>query len=365
MKDELYYRVALTMIPDLGPIRARLLVEHFGSASSVLKAKKKEISSVEGIGELCARSIKAWEQFSEAEEEIHFIEKHHIQPLFITDKDYPQRLLHCYDPPILLYYRGVANLNSSRIISIIGTRNHTAYGKQMTEELIAALETQQVLITSGLAFGIDAIAHKTALQYGLPTVGVLGHGLDTIYPSHNRFLAKEMLSQGGLLTEFRKNTKPDKHNFPKRNRIVAGMADATIVIETANKGGSMITAELACNYNRDVFAIPGKITDARSSGCLQLIKQNKAVLLTDAEQLLETMGWIEKKRVIKKQKELFFELTAEEKIIINILKEKETTPIDALYLQSGLSSSSVAAAMLNLEIQNVISSMPGKLYKLI
>jgi len=365
VKNELYYQVALTMIPELGPVRARLLVEHFGNASSIFKAKKKEISVIEGIGEFSARSVKEWNGFSDAEEEILFIEKHHIQPLFITDKNYPQRLLHCYDPPTLLYYRGVADLNSSRIISIIGTRNHTEYGKQMTEQLIASLQTQQVTIVSGLAFGIDSIAHKTSLQYQLPTIGVLGHGLDTIYPSQNKSLAKEMLQQGGLLTEFRRNTKPDKHNFPKRNRIVAGMADATIVIETASKGGSMITAELAHNYNRDLFAIPGKITDHKSSGCLQLIKQNKAMLLTGSEQLLEVLGWQEKKKLIKKQKELFIELSDNEKIIVHLLKEDEATSIDVIFLKSGLSSSSVAAAILNLEIQNVIVSLPGKMYKLI
>jgi DNA processing protein len=365
VKDELYYQVALTIIPELGPIRARLLVEHFGHASAVFKAKKKDISVIEGIGEFSAKSVKEWNGFKEAEEEILFIEKHHIRPLFITDANYPQRLLHCYDPPTLLYYRGNADVNNSRIISIIGTRNHTDYGRQMTEQLINSLQTQQVLIVSGLAFGIDTIAHKTSLQCQVPTIGVLAHGLDTIYPSQNKNLAKEMLQQGGLLTEFRRNTKPDKHNFPKRNRIVAGMADATIVIETANKGGSMITAELAYNYNRDLFAIPGKITDHKSSGCLQLIKQNKAVLLTSGEQLLETMGWLEKKKSVKKQKELFIELSDAEKIIVDLLKENEATPIDALYLKSGLSSSSVAAAILNLEIQNVVIALPGKMYKLV
>ena len=345
MKDELYYQVALTLIPDLGPIRARILIDHFETASAVFKAKKKEISALEGIGELCARSLKEWDCFTEAEAEICFIEKHHIQPLFITDTNYPQRLLHCYDPPTLLYYRGTANLNQSRIISIIGTRNHTEYGKQVTEQLVSALKTEQVLIISGLAFGIDAIAHKSALQNNLPTVGVLGHGLDTIYPSQHKTLAKEMLQHGGLLTEFRKESKPDKHNFPKRNRIVAGMADATIVIETASKGGSMITAELAHNYNRDLFAVPGKITDTKSSGCLQLIRQNKAMLLTGAEQLLETMGWQEKKKIIPKQKELFIELTADEKMIVNLLSETEAIHIDVLFLKSGLSSSCVAAAI--------------------
>ena len=365
MKEELICRMALTMIPELGSVKARLLIEHFGDAVSIFSARKKELSCIEGIGELCARRVKEWNSFQEAEEEILFAEKHQLQILFISDKDYPQRLLHCYDPPTILYYRGNTNLNNSRIISIIGTRNHTDYGRQVTEQLIDSLQTQNVLLVSGLAFGIDAIAHKSSLQHQIPTVGVLAHGMDTLYPSQHKSLAKEMLLNGGLLTEFRKNTKPDKHNFPKRNRIVAGMADATIVIETAVKGGSMITAELAYNYNRDLFAIPGKITDSKSSGCLKLIRQNKATLLTDADQLIETMGWQEKKKTIKKQKELFIELSAEERIIVQLLKETESTHVDTLYVKSGLSSSTVAAVILNLEMQNVICSLPGKMYKLL
>lgn len=365
MQEELLYQIALTMIPELGAVKAKILTEHFGNASAIFQAKKKELSAVEGIGELCARRLKEWKGFSEAEAEIVFTEKHHLQTLFISDKDYPQRLLHCYDPPTLLYYRGNANLNSTRIVSIVGTRNHTEYGKQVTEQLVHSLQSQRVMIVSGLAFGIDALAHKASLQNQLPTIGVLAHGMDTLYPAQHKSLAKEMLRDGGLLTEFRKNSKPDKHNFPKRNRIVAGMADATVVIETAVKGGSMITAELAYNYNRDLFAIPGKITDAKSSGCLKLIRQNKAILLTGAEQLVELMGWEEKKKNIKKQKALFIELSAEERVIINLLNEEQGTPIDVLYIKSGLSSSSVAAAILNLEIQNVICSLPGKMYKLL
>ncbi len=365
MKEELICRLALTMIPELGSVKARLLIEHFGDAAAVFSAKKKELSCIEGIGELCARRLKEWNDFQEAEEEIAFAEKHQLQILFITDKHYPQRLLHCYDPPTVLYYRGNANVNSQRIISIIGTRNHTEYGRQVTEQLIASLQTQNILVVSGLAFGIDAIAHKTSLQYQIPTIGVLAHGIDTLYPPQHKSLAKEMLLQGGLITEFRKNTKPDKHNFPKRNRIVAGMADATIVMETAVKGGSMITAELAYNYNRDLFAVPGKITDSKSSGCLKLIRQHKATLLTDADQLIETMGWEEKKKNIKKQKELFIELSADERIIVNLLKDTEVTPVDVLYIKSGLSSSTVAASLLTLELQHVICSLPGKMYKLL
>lgn len=365
MKDELFYQVALTMIPELGPVRAKLLVDHLGSASAVFKARKKELSNIEGIGDYSARAVKQYAQFSEVDDELLFIEQHQIKPLFITGKEYPQRLLHCYDPPTLLYYKGSADLNAPRIISVIGTRNHTDYGKQVTEQLIHALRSQQVMIVSGLAFGIDAIAHKTALQTGLPTVGVLGHGFTNMYPYQHKTLAKEMLANGGLLTEFRSDIKPDKHNFPRRNRIVAGMADATIVIETASKGGSMITAELAHNYNRDLFAVPGKINDQRSGGCLQLIQQNKAMLFTNAEHLMETMGWFDKKTSPKKQREMFIELTDDERILVNILREKENAAIDILYLNSGLSSSSVASAILNLEIQNVIVALPGKIYRLV
>ncbi len=231
--------------------------------------------------------------------------------------------------------------------------------------MIAGLKPLPVLIASGLAFGIDAIAHKAALQHGMPTVGVLGHGLDTIYPQQHKTLSKEMLQYGGLLSEFRKGTQPDKHNFPKRNRVVAGMSDATIVIETDIKGGSMITAELAHNYNRDLFAVPGKITDSKSSGCLQLIQQNKAILLSNAEQLIEVMGWLEKKKQVEKQTALFVELSKEEKIVVDLLNNKACVPIDELYLKSGLSSSMMASVILNLELQNIIRALPGKQFSLI
>jgi DNA processing protein len=366
MYNDLIHQIALTQIDGIGPVQAKLLIEHFKTAEAIFKAKKKELSVIDGIGEIKAAQIKAFNDFKLAEEEVLFCQKHHIQTLFITDTNYPQRLLHCYDPPTMLYYRGTADLNANKTISIIGTRSNTDYGKQVTEQLIEHLALLNVTIVSGLAFGIDAIAHKTAIRHKQPTVGVLAHGLNSIYPSQHKNLAKDMLLNGGLLTEFSITETAIKFNFPKRNRIVAGISDATIVIETAAKGGSMITAELAYNYNRDLFAIPGKITDGKSSGCLKLIQQNKAILLTDAEQLIETMGWEEKKHSKpKKQRELFIELTSDEKIIVAILKEKESVHIDEIYLKSGLSSSSVAAIILNLELQNVINSLPGKVYQLL
>jgi len=365
MDNELLYQVALTLVPHIGPVQAKILAEHFGSAQQVFKAKKKQLSLIEYVGEVRAASIKAFEGFTAAEEEIAFLEKYQIRPLFITDQDYPKRLLHCYDAPTLLYYKGDADLNTTKVISIIGTRSNTDYGRQLTEKLVQELKDHQVLVISGLAFGIDAIAHKSAYNNGLPTVGVLAHGLDTIYPSQHKTLAKEMLQHGGgLITEQRRYSKPDKHNFPKRNRIVAGMADATIVVETAVKGGSMITAELANSYNKDVFAFPGRTTDVKSMGCNHLIKQNKAMLLNNAQELLEMMGWEKKKAKTNIQRAMFIDLTEEERIVLKVLGEKDSTHIDELYLKTGLSSSSVAASVLNLELQGILQSLPGKLYRL-
>jgi DNA processing protein len=368
LTNDLLYQIALTQVPNIGCVQAKILIEHFHDAASVFKAKESGLKNLEGIGEVRARSIKSFNNFSKAEEEIKFIEKFKIKPLFLTDKDYPKRLLNCYDSPTLLFYKGTADLNASKIIAVIGTRSHTEYAKQVTDKLVKELASQHVLIVSGMAYGVDAIAHKAAVRNQLPTVGVLAHGLDQLYPQEHSGLAKDMIKHnGGLLTEYRSKTKPDKHNFPIRNRIVAGMSDATIVIETGIKGGSMITAELANGYNKDVFAIPGKVTDTKSAGCNYLIKNNKAMLLTDAQELIEVMGWEEKaksKKEGKRQREIFIELTKEEKVIIDILKEKETVHIDEINLKSGLSSSTVAAAILSLELQGVINTIPGKMYSL-
>lgn len=366
MTNDLLYQIALTLVPNIGNVHAKSLVNIYGDAQSVFKAKKKDLENIEGIGTVRATSIKAFDNFQSSEEEIAFIEKYKITPLFITDSNYPQRLLNCYDSPVLLFYRGNTDLNSSRIISIVGTRNNSDYGKAVCEKIIEDLAEENVLIISGLAFGIDTIAHKAALKNNLPTLGVLAHGLDRIYPSQNKSLAKQMVEHGGLLTEFLAHTNPDKQNFPKRNRIVAGMCDAVIVIETGKKGGSLITAELGNNYNKDVFAIPGRIGDTKSEGCNYLIKNNKAALINGADDLLEMMNWkpIEKKAV-KKQRELFIELSPDEKTIVDILNQQDAVHIDELYFKSGLSSSAVAAALLMLEMQGVVLSMPGKMYKMI
>ena len=367
MNNELLHQLALTLVPNIGDVQAKILIQHFGEVSAIFKAKTSALEKIEGIGSVRAKSIKEFDDFHIAEKEHEFIEKYKIKTFFLTDKDYPKRLLNCYDSPTLLFYKGIADLNAPKIVAIVGTRTNTEYGKQFTEKLVKDLSEQNITIISGLAFGIDAMAHKAALKHGLPTVGVVGHGLDKIYPSENSSLAKEMIkAEGGILSEFFSGTKPDKHNFPLRNRIVAGISDATVVVETNIKGGSMITGNLANAYNRDVFAVPGRTTDTKSSGCNHLIKYNKAILLTDADELLELMGWKEKSKTkTKKQKELFIELTPEEKQVVQLLQAKETVSIDEINLSSGLSSSTIAAAILNLELQNVVASLPGKMYKLL
>ncbi|MCF3111380.1 DNA-processing protein DprA [Niabella sp. CC-SYL272] len=365
MEHPLMYRIALTLVPNIGPVIARMLLQHL-SPEAIFTERRSVLESIEGLGKLRADSILKFNGFSQAERELVFIEKHGVRPLFLTDADYPQRLLNCYDAPVLLYYKGNADLNQSKIVAVVGSRLHTEYGRQVCEQLIHDLQDSGVLVVSGLAYGIDSLVHRSSLKAGLQTVGVLAHGLDKIYPADHLAMAREMTGQGGLLTEFVTGTKPDRHHFPSRNRIVAGMSDTTVVVETEIKGGSMITADLANGYYKDVFAFPGKISDKKSSGCNHLIKTNRAQLLTDGKQLLETMGWAPVKKTVKKQtRELFIELSAEEQAIVTLLQERQQADIDELHLRSGLSSSRVAVAVLNLEMQQVIQALPGKMYQLL
>ncbi|MCH5600054.1 DNA-processing protein DprA [Niabella ginsengisoli] len=365
MSTTLLYQIALTLIPGIGCVQARNLLEHM-EPEEIFKAPKKLLEKIDGLGEVRIKKIRDFKDFTTAEKEIAFIEKYKISPLFINDSAYPQRLLNCYDAPIMLYYRGSAHLNQSKVIAIVGSRAHTEYGKSITENMISELAQEDILVVSGLAYGIDSVAHRACLKNNIQTVGVLAHGLDKIYPSHHTDMAKDMIKHGGLLTEFRNETIPDRHNFPSRNRIVAGMSDATIVVETDIKGGSMITAELANGYNKDVFAFPGKIMDKKSTGCNYLIKSNKALLLTDAQQLLEAMGWTDNKKAKRAAtRELFLNFTADEKVIIDLLTENPTLSIDEINLRTSLSSSAIAASILSLEMKNVLQRLPGKLYQII
>lgn len=365
MHPELIYQLALAEVPHVGYVHAKVLNEHFGSAKEVFKAAQHELERIEGIGEVRARSIRRFKDFSRAEEEMRFIEKFGIDACYLSDNTYPQRLLNCYDPPTLLFYKGTTSLNHSRTVAIVGTRNNTEYGKSITEKLVKKLAQHDCVVVSGLAFGIDAIAHKCALKYDVPTIGVVGHGLDTIYPHEHAALARQMTKNGGLLTEFRSKTKPDKHNFPSRNRVVAGITDATIIVESGIKGGSMITAGIADSYNRDVFAVPGRLCDNKSSGCNELIRNNKAVMMTDPEQIIDLMGWGDaRERQRSLQKDLFTEISDEEKKIVEYLKHSGESGIDELNIKVGMSSSTLAATLLNLELKNMVKSSPGKRYSL-
>jgi DNA processing protein len=361
--NELVYQLALTEVPQIGSVQARLLMEHFENAEAVFKAKKTTLEKIEGIGEMRATAIKSFHKFNVFEKEISFIEKYKIKVLFIKDKNYPQKLLNCYDPPTILYYKGEADLNQRKSIAIIGTRNNTEYGKQLTQQLIQDLAPYDPLIISGLAAGIDAHAHKQSLHLQIPTVGVLGHGLDTIYPGHHKNLAKEILHQnGGLLTEFKSGTLPDKHNFPTRNRIVAGMADAVVVIETDVKGGSMITARLAFDYNRDVFAFPGKTTDSKSEGCNHLIREQKAQLIFSAKDIIELMGWDSQPARFSIQKKIFVELEPNENAIVEALHTSSELHVDQLQMITKLSGSALAVTLLQLELKGIIKQSPGKIF---
>ncbi len=365
MYSELTYQLSLCDIPYIGNVHAKKLIEVFGSASEVFNARLADLERIEHIGALKARSIKNFKDFGRAEKETVFIEKYGIQPLFISDSNYPKRLLNCFDPPSMLFYMGNANVNSLRIVAVVGTRNNTEYGKSFTEKLIKSLAAKDVLVVSGLAFGIDSIAHKSSLKFGIPTIGVVGHGLDTIYPKEHTALARQMITSGGLLSEFKSNTRPDKHNFPSRNRVVAGISDATVVIESGEKGGSNITANLAWEYNRDVFAVPGRTIDAKSIGCNKLIRENKAALLSDPEEFIELLGWNDakkEKRIL--QKRLFNDFNPDEIGLLELLRKKELTGIDDLIFSSGMSSTAVAASLLKLEMSGIVKVLPGKRFKL-
>jgi DNA processing protein len=365
MKASLRYEIALSLIPNIGDVRAKKLVAHCGSAEAVFSEGRTALQKIPGIGEALTKDILTAKVFERAEQELQFIEKHRIIPIYFLDKAYPKRLTHCEDSPLILYYRGNADLNSSKIISIVGTRMATDYGLQLCEQLISDLAPYRPLIVSGLAYGIDLQAHRVSLDNQLETVAVMAHGLDKIYPAMHRPIAKRMLESGGLLTDFTSRTMPDRENFPRRNRIVAGMADATIVIESKRNGGSLITAEIANSYNRDVFAFPGNIGSVTSEGCNSLIKRNKASLIESAADIIYIMGWEAKQATIPVQKKLFIELSEPEHRLLDLLKERPTVHIDDLSLLAGIPVSRASALLLNLEFNGLIRSMPGKVYRLL
>ena len=363
--EELFYQLALTFVNGIGHKTGRALIEHFVNAKNIFDAPVKELVRIEGVTPVKAKIFKDPEVMKRAEEELNYISKHNIQALFFNNERYPQRINDCGDAPLLLYYKGNANLNAEKIVAIVGTRKSTEYGLKLTEELVDGLQTQEnILIVSGLADGIDAIAHKRSVHVGLPTVGVLGHGLDRIYPSTNKKLANEMLENGGQLTEFPNGTEVERGSFPMRNRVVAGISDITVVVESDIKGGALITARMASSYNREVAAYPGRTTDNKSSGCNELIRTNIAAMITKADDLLEMMNWNKGKKAKAVQKQLFLNLSSDEQKIVDLLQTKDSVHSDELYHHTGLTSSQLAATLLQLEMQGIIKALPGKNYRI-
>lgn len=365
-ENEIFFQIALQLVPGIGPKQSRSLIRHFNDAKLIFKAKASSLEKVSGIGKARAEAILNFRDFSRVEKELKFLQRYQITPLIHGKIAYPSRLIHCEDAPQLLYYKGNADLNINRTLAIIGTRSPTEYGKAFTKELIDQLQVYQPLIISGLAYGIDTIAHKSAVKSGMGTVGILAHGLDRIYPAENKNLAKAMLEKGGLLTEFMSGNLPDACNFPMRNRIIAGIADAVIVIETGNKGGSMITADIANSYNKDVFALPGRAIDEKSMGCNLLIRENKATLFTNAADIAALLNWDlqDEDRHRKKPAMLFPELSTDEQLVVDQIRNRGPVHIDALTALTKLKNSVIAAILLNLELQSVIRQLPGRYFAL-
>jgi len=364
--DNLAYKIAISLIPGIGSVTARNLIAYVGSVEGVFQEKEKNLLKIPGIGEVNAKRVVRQNVLERAKKEVEFVLKNRIRTFFYLDDNYPTRLKGCSDAPIVLYFKGNANLNERRIISVVGTRNATNYGKEICEELIRNFSEKSypILVVSGLAYGIDVHAHKACLKYNIPTVGVFAHGLDTIYPSLHAPIAAKMLENGGLISDFISETKIDRANFLRRNRIIAGMADATIIVESAKKGGALVTADIANSYNRDVFAFPGRSTDLYSQGCNKIIKLNEAVLVENQADIEKAMNWDIKVSTNRAyQTSLFVELTPEEQKLVDLLKRGDRF-IDEITIETQLPMSKVSSLLLTLEFKGVITSLPGKMYRL-
>lgn len=363
--EELYYLIALSQVDKVGDVTARTLISYCGSAEQVFKTKASQLIKIPGIGALTAQHISKAVPDELAQAQWQYCMKHEVKITSYLSDDYPHRLKHYPDSPILLYQRGSANLNPERTIGIVGTRNMSLYGESLTEALVRDLAGMQISILSGLAYGVDTHAHRSCVEHNITTIGVMATGIDRVYPSENRRLADQMCENGALITEYPIKTDPDRENFPRRNRIVAAMSDALVVIESARDGGSMITAAYAFDYNKDVFVFPGRITDFGSSGNHLLIKQNKAQLIESAEDLKWAMAWYdETASPAKPKRELFYELDEMERCIVGLLQDKGELHIDQLSHISGYTQGQLANLLLQLEFKAIVKTMPGKRYAL-
>jgi DNA processing protein len=367
--QDLIYRIGITLIKGIGNITAKQIIETLGDVSLLFTEKKHVLERIPGLSRRIIQEIHQPEVLTRAEKEIRFIEKSKNTPLFVADPAYPQRLKECVDSPVMLYFRGNADLNAEKIISIVGTRNATAYGRELTAKLLHDFKEKfpETLVVSGLAYGIDIEAHRTALKENLPTVGVLAHGLDRIYPAVHRNTAIEMMEQGGLLTDFMSETNPDRQNFVKRNRIIAGMADCIVVVESASKGGALITATIADSYNKDIFACPGKTSDKYSEGCNALIKYKKAALITSAEDIFREMNWENPAGNLPKQaiqRNLFLNLTPEEQSVVDMLSKAENMQLNILAIELNMPVSKLSVILFDLEMNGIVRCKPGGMYSL-
>ena len=362
---DMLYRIALTMVPAIGPVTARKLIEKIGSAREIFKEKRETLQKIQGIGPRMSQSFNISELLLQAEKELEFLRKHRISALYYKDHGYPERLKECADGPILLYARGSEGLNPSRSISVVGTRQATTYGKDLCRAIVLGLcaQLEDLVIVSGLAFGIDVIAHRAALEGGIPTVAVLGHGLSTIYPHAHRDTARKISRQGALVTDFHSGMGPERNNFLRRNRIIAGMADATLVVESAAAGGSLITAKMANSYDRDVLAVPGRTVDQRSRGCNKLIRNQIAALVESAEDVLHHLNWNRD----TPQGELTFSpntlFTKEEKKLMELIQHNHPVGPGDLCTHSGFPIHVVLSLLTEMELKQWIAVEPGNLYQ--
>ncbi|NMC40860.1 MAG: DNA-protecting protein DprA [Bacteroidales bacterium] len=363
----LKYKIALSLIPRIGDINARKLVSHIGSVEGIFHEPYRSLIKIPGIGSSLARYISDKSYLKTAEKEAEFVEKKKIRTFFYLDSDYPYRLKQCDDSPVLFYFTGNCNLNAPRILSIVGTRNATSRGREICDRIITglAVDNPELVIVSGLAYGIDIAAHKSALANKLPTIGVLGHGFKALYPSVHRPVAASMLENGGLITDFRSDEKPERNNFIKRNRIIAGISDATLVVESAVEGGALITADIANSYNRDVFAVPGRIDDPWSGGCNNLIKRNKAALIENHEDIEYFLDWKPQKKNPPVQRVLFSDLDDDERKIIEMLNAEEELNIDQISRRCGLPVNRLSSVILQMELKGLLKCFPGNVYKLV
>ena len=365
--QDLLYQIGITLVKGIGNITAKQIIENIENVALLFTEKKHILEKNSGLSRRLIDEIHRPEVLKRAEKEIRFIEKAHITPLFITDPAYPDRLKDCIDAPVMLYFCGNADLNAEKTISIVGTRNATAYGKEITDRLVHDVREMfpDTLIVSGLAYGIDIAAHRAALRENLSTVGILAHGLDRIYPPIHRNTAAEMINAGGLLTDFISETNPDRQNFVKRNRIVAGMSDCTVVVESAKKGGALITANIADSYNRDIFSFPGKISDKYSEGCNLLIKNKKAALITSADDIFREMNWSnppESSQTKAVQRVLFLDLNPEEQKVMEILSKAGSMQLNLLAIELDLPVSRLSVILFELEMNGIVRCKPGGMY---